>query len=289
MNLFVFGLGFSARHFAERERARFNAVRATVTEPERARSLAAETGFTLRAFGPEADDPRIAEDLADTDVLLISAPPGRDGDTVLARYRDTIAKSRIGWIGYLSTIGVYGDQGGAWIDETTPATPKSARSRDRLAVENAWLALGAETGKAVQVFRLSGIYGPGRNPIVKLRDGRTQRIVKPGQVFNRIHVADIAATLAASIERPRGGAVYNVTDDEPAPPQTVTEHAAELTGLPLPPEVDFETADLSPMARSFYGENKRVRNRLIREELGVQLAFPTYREGLAALVSDARR
>lgn len=204
MNLFVFGLGFSARHFAERERARFNAVRATVTEPERARSLAAETGFTLRAFGPEADDPRIAEDLADTDVLLISAPPGRDGDTVLARYRDTIAKSRIGWIGYLSTIGVYGDQGGAWIDETTPATPKSARSRDRLAVETAWLALGAETGKAVQVFRLSGIYGPGRNPIVKLRDGRTQRIVKPGQVFNRIHVADIAATLAASIERPRG-------------------------------------------------------------------------------------
>ncbi|ABY30779.1 SDR family oxidoreductase [Methylorubrum extorquens] len=289
MNLFVFGLGFSARHFAERERARFNAVRATVTEPERARSLAAETGFTLRAFGPEADDPRIAEDLADTDVLLISAPPGRDGDTVLARYRDTIAKSRIGWIGYLSTIGVYGDQGGAWIDETTPATPKSARSRDRLAVETAWLALGAETGKAVQVFRLSGIYGPGRNPIVKLRDGRTQGIVKPGQVFNRIHVADIAATLAASIERPRGGAVYNVTDDEPAPPQTVTEHAARLTGLPLPPEVDFETADLSPMARSFYGENKRVRNRLIREELGVQLAFPTYREGLAALVSDARR
>ena len=289
MNLFVFGLGFSARHFAERERARFNAVRATVTEPERARSLAAETGFTLRAFGPEADDPRIAEDLADTDVLLISAPPGRDGDTVLARYRDTIAKSRIGWIGYLSTIGVYGDQGGAWIDEATPATPKSARSRDRLAVENAWLALGAETGKAVQVFRLSGIYGPGRNPIVKLRDGRTQRIVKPGQVFNRIHVTDIAATLAASIERPRGGAVYNVTDDEPAPPQTVTEHAARLTGLPLPPEVDFETADLSPMARSFYGENKRVRNRLIREELGVQLAFPTYREGLAALVSDARR
>ncbi|CAO4142348.1 hypothetical protein LPLAFNJD_LOCUS1159 [Methylorubrum aminovorans] len=288
MNLFVFGLGFSARRFAERERARFDAVRATVTEPERARSLAAETGFTLRAFGPETDDPCIADDLADTDVLLISAPPSQDGDTVLARYRDAIAKSRVRWIGYLSTIGVYGDHGGAWIDETTPATPKSARSRGRLEVENAWLALGAETGKAVQVFRLSGIYGPGRNPIVKLREGRTQRIVKPGQVFNRIHVDDIAATLAASIERPRPGAVYNVTDDEPAPPQTVTEHAAALTGLPLPPEIDFETADLSPMARSFYGENKRVRNRLIREELGVRLAYPTYREGLAALVADAR-
>ncbi|GJE70596.1 SDR family oxidoreductase [Methylorubrum podarium] len=288
MNLFVFGLGFSARHFAERERARFRAVRATVTEPDRARSLAAETGFTVRAFGPGTDDPGIAAELADTDILLISAPPGEGGDTVLARYRDVIARSRIRWIGYLSTIGVYGDQGGAWIDETTPATPKSARSRDRLAVETAWLALGAETGKAVQVFRLSGIYGPGRNPIVKLREGRTQRIVKAGQVFNRIHVDDIAATLAASIEHPRAGAVYNVTDDEPAPPQTVTEHAAALTGLPLPPEIDFETADLSPMARSFYGENKRVRNRLIREELGVRLAYPTYREGLAALVADAR-
>ncbi|MEH3119463.1 MAG: SDR family oxidoreductase [Methylorubrum populi] len=288
MNLFVFGLGFSARHFSERERARFRTVRATVTEPARARPLAAETGFTVRAFGPDADDLRIADDLADTDVLLVSAPPGPDGDTALGRYREAIAKSRIGWIGYLSTIGVYGDHGGAWIDETTPATPKSARSRERLAVEEAWLRLGAETGKAVQVFRLSGIYGPGRNPIVKLREGRTQRIVKRDQVFNRIHVADIAAALAASIERPRPGAAYNVTDDEPAPPQTVIEHAAALTGLPLPPAVDFETADLSPMARSFYGENKRVRNRLIREELGVRLAYPTYREGLAALVADAQ-
>ncbi|MEE7458473.1 NAD(P)-dependent oxidoreductase [Methylorubrum populi] len=288
MNLFVFGLGFSGRHFVETERARFGTVRATVTEPARAESLAAETGFSVRAFGPESDDPRIAQDLADTDILLVSAPPGQDGDTALNRYRETIAGSRIGWIGYLSTIGVYGDQGGAWIDETTPATPKSDRSRDRLAVEEAWLALGAETGKAVQVFRLSGIYGPGRNPIVKLREGRTQRIVKRDQVFNRIHVADIAATLAASIARPRAGAVYNVTDDEPAPPQTVIEHAAALTGLPLPPAVDFETARLSPMARSFYGENKRVRNRLIREELGVDLTYPTYREGLAALVADAQ-
>jgi len=177
--------------------------------------------------------------------------------------------------------------GGAWIDETTPATPKSARSKERLAVEEAWLSLGARSGKAVQMFRLSGIYGPGRSPITKLREGRSQRIVKQGQVFNRIHVADIAATLEASLDRPRPGAVYNVTDDEPAPPQTVIEHAARLTGLPLPPEVDFETADLSPMARSFYGENKRVRNRLIREELGVSLAYPTYREGLAILAGEA--
>ncbi|WCS22861.1 SDR family oxidoreductase [Methylobacterium sp. NMS14P] len=283
MNLFVFGLGFTGRHFAERARARFGTVRATVTDPAAADRVAAETGFAMRAFGPEADDPRIAADLADTDVLLVSAPPGEAGDPVLACHADAVAASRIRWIGYLSTIGVYGDQGGAWIDEATPATPRSARSKVRLDAEAAWLALGAATGKAVQVFRLSGIYGPGRNPIVKLREGRSQRIVKAGQVFNRIHVDDIATTLLASIDRPRPGAIYNVTDDEPTAPQTVTEHAAALTGLPLPPEIDFETADLSPMARSFYGENKRVRNRLIRDELGVALAYPTYREGLAAL------
>ena len=283
MNLFVFGLGFTGRRFAERARDRFAIVRATVTEAASADRIAAETGFTMRAFGPEADDPRIADDLADTDALLVSAPPGEEGDPVLARYEAAVRASRIGWIGYLSTIGVYGDQGGAWIDETTPAAPRSARSRIRLDAEAAWLKLGAETGKAVQVFRLSGIYGPGRNPIVKLREGRSQRIVKAGQVFNRIHVDDIATTLLASIDRPRAGAVYNVTDDEPAAPQTVTEHAAALTGLPLPPEIDFETADLSPMARSFYGENKRVRNALIRDELGVTLAHPTYREGLESL------
>lgn len=283
MNLFVFGLGFTGRRFAERARDRFETVRATVTEPASAERLAAESGFAMRAFGPQADDPRIAADLAETDVLLVSAPPGENGDPVLARYADAIAASRIGWIGYLSTIGVYGDQQGAWIDETTPANPRSARSKIRLDAEEAWLALGARTGKAVQIFRLSGIYGPGRNPIVKLREGRSQRIVKAGQVFNRIHVDDIATTLLASIDRPRAGAIYNVTDDEPTAPQTVTEHAAALTGLPLPPEIDFETADLSPMARSFYGENKRVRNRRIREELGVDLAYPTYREGLAAL------
>ncbi|WP_375455091.1 SDR family oxidoreductase [uncultured Methylobacterium sp.] len=287
MTLFVFGLGFSARRFAQAARGRFETIHATVTDADKARAITAETGFAMRAFGPDADDPRIPADLAGSDALLVSVPPDRDGDPVLRRFRADIARSRIGWIGYLSTIGVYGDHAGAWIDEATPATPKSARSRERLAVEDAWLALGAETGKAVQVFRLSGIYGPGRNPIAKLRDGRAQRIVKAGQVFNRIHIDDIAATLLASLDRPRNGAVYNVTDDEPAAPQTVTEYAAALTGLPLPPEVDFETADLSPMARSFYGENKRVQNRLIREELGVTLAYPTYREGLDALKGEA--
>ena len=286
MKLFVFGLGFTGRRFAERARERFTTIVGTVTDPDAAARVAAETGFAMYAFGPDADDAGIAEDLAASDALLVSAPPGAGGDPVLRRYADAIAASRIGWIGYLSTIGVYGDQGGAWIDETTPAAPRSARSRIRVEAEAAWFDLGARTGKAVQVFRLSGIYGPGRNPIVKLREGRSQRIVKAGQVFNRIHVDDIATTLLASLDRPRPGAVYNVTDDEPTPPQTVTEHAASLANLPLPPEIDFETADLSPMARSFYGENKRVRNRLIGEELGVRLAYPTYREGLAALADE---
>ena len=286
MNLFVFGLGFTARRFALAARGRFARIGATVTDPAGAEIIAADTGFAMRAFGPEADDTRIAVDLADADALLVSVPPGPDGDPVLRRYAGAIEGSRIAWIGYLSTIGVYGDQAGAWIDETTPPAPRSARSTVRVEAEEAWLALGRRAGKAVQVFRLSGIYGPGRNPIVKLREGRSQRIVKAGQVFNRIHVDDIAATLLASLDRPRGGAVYNVTDDEPTAPQTVTEHAAAITGLPLPQEIDFETADLSPMARSFYGENKRVRNRLIREELGVRLAYPTYREGLAALKAE---
>ena len=285
MNLFVFGLGFTGRRFAEAARGRFATIRGTVTDAEAARRLAAETGFTLRAFGPKADDPAIAADLADSDALLVSAPPDAEGDPVLPHYAEAVAGSRIGWIGYLSTIGVYGDQAGAWIDETTPPAARSERTRARLLAEEAWLGLGARTGKAVQVFRLSGIYGPGRNPIVKVREGRSQRIVKKGQVFNRIHVDDIATTLLASLDRPRNGAIYNVTDDEPTPPQVVIEHAAALAGLPPPPEVDFETADLSPMARSFYGENKRVRNRLIREELGVSLAYPTYREGLAALAN----
>ena len=286
MNLFVFGLGFTGRRFAEAARGRVITIRGTVTEDEAARRIAAETGFTMRAFGPKAADPQIAADLADSDALLVSVPPDAEGDPVLPHYAEAIAGSRIGWIGYLSTIGVYGDQGGAWIDETTPPAARSGRTRSRLVAEEAWLALGARTGQAVQVFRLSGIYGPGRNPIVKVREGRSQRIVKKGQVFNRIHVDDIATTLLASLDRPRNGAIYNVTDDEPTPPQVVIEHAATLAGLPPPPEVDFETADLSPMARSFYGENKRVRNRLIREELGVSLAYPTYREGLAALADE---
>ncbi len=218
------------------------------------------------------------------DALLVSIPPDEEGDPVLARFAGAIASaSHLSWIGYLSTIGVYGDHGGAWIDEATPPKPVSDRSKERLAAENAWLDLGARSGKAVHIFRIAGIYGPGRNALKNLADGTAKRIVKPGQVFNRIHVADIAAVLMASIERPRAGAIYNLADDEPAPAQDVVAYAAGLAGVPPPPEVPFAEVRLGPMAASFYGESKRASNRLIKDELGVRLRYPTYREGLQAL------
>ena len=283
MCLFVFGLGYSAGSFVDRERRRFTRILATVTSAEKARALAAE-GIDARVFGPEGRDPRIAEDLRDARALLVSIPPGEGGDPALAAYADAIAAApQLRWIGYLSTIGVYGDHGGAWIDETTPPNPTSARSRRRLAAEEAWLALGRRTGKPVQVFRLAGIYGPSRNPLAQLAAGTATRIVKPGQVFNRIHVDDIAAAVAASLDRSRAGAVYNVADDEPAPPQDVVAHAARLADVEPPPEIPFDEASLSSMARSFYGETKRVSNRLLKQELGLTLRYPTYREGLAAL------
>ncbi len=185
------------------------------------------------------------------------------------------------WVGYLSTTGVYGDRGGAWVDEADALAPVNERSRWRVAAEAAWAA----TGLPVMTFRLAGIYGPGRSALDRLREGRAQRVVKAGQVFSRIHVDDVATVLRTSMERPAPGRAYNVADDEPAPPQDVIAYAAELLGLPPPPEVAFEAAGLSAMARSFYGESKRVSNRRMREELGVAPAFPDYRAGLRAILA----
>jgi nucleoside-diphosphate-sugar epimerase len=284
VNLFVFGLGYTSLHFVRSQAPRFARVSGTVRSAGKAETLRGE-GIEALAFGPDARDPAIPARLAEADALLVSVPPDPEaGDPVIEAYGDMIASSpRLAWIGYLSTIGVYGDQGGAWIDETAPLHASSARTRARVAVERAWLDLGERAGKPVQVFRLAGIYGPGRNALVNLRAGTAKRILKPGQVFNRIHADDIAAVLAASLDRPRAGAVYNVADDEPAPPQDVVAYAAELMGVEPPPETPFAAASLSPMGRSFYGENKRVSNRLIREELGVDLAYPSYREALRAL------
>lgn len=189
---------------------------------------------------------------------------------------------RLKWAGYLSTTGVYGNHDGGWVDESTPLTPSTRRGKWRVAAEAEWQAI---PGLPLHIFRLAGIYGPGRGPFAKVRAGTARRIIKPGQVFSRIHVDDIARILAASIARPDPGAVYNLCDDDPAPPQDVLTHAAELLNLPLPPAEDFATAEMTPMARSFYAESKRVRNNRIKEELGVKLKYPTYRDGLADLLA----
>jgi dTDP-4-dehydrorhamnose reductase len=283
MKLFVFGLSYTAQAFIRSKHAQWSRVSGTVRHAEKARQLQL-AGIRAYPLMEEFDASGLAADIRSADALLVSAPPSDKGDPCLGRFRAAIASAdNLRWIGYLSTTGIYGDHGGAWIDESTPPTPQSARSVERLAAEQDWQTFGREAGKPVQVFRLSGIYGPGRNPLVNLARGTAHRIVKPGQVFSRIHVDDIAAVLWASMQRSRQGAVYNVADDEPAPPQDVVSYAAHLANVAPPPEVPYEAADLSPMARSFYAENKRVSNRLIKEELGVRLSYPTYREGLQAL------
>lgn len=284
MNLVVFGLGFTSEAFLRFAEGRFSSVVATVRSAEKA-VRKTKPGCEVLVFNEESADPKISEALSKADAVLISAGPDEKGDPVLRRFAHDIEASKsIGWIGYLSTIGVYGDADGGWVDESVPPNPSHARTQRRVEVEQEWLALSARSGKATQIFRLAGIYGPGRNPIINL-DQRAQRVIKKGQVFNRIHVDDIAQVLLASIAKPRQGAVYNVSDNEPAPPQDVLLFAAEVTGREPPPEVPFEQAVMSEMARSFYADNKRVSNRLIREELGVELRYPTYREGVGSLAS----
>ncbi len=216
--------------------------------------------------------------------LLISAAPGEHGDPVLAELRDVIAAraAKLEWAGYLSTTGVYGDHGGDWVDESAALTPATKRGEMRVEAEAAWASI---PDLPLHVFRLAGIYGPGRGPFSKVRAGTARRIIKEGQVFSRIHVEDIAQVLAASIAQPDPGTIYNVCDDDPAPPQDVIAHAAELLGVPIPPAIPFEKADLSPMARSFYSESKKVRNDRIKTALGVRLRYPSYRDGLAHLLT----
>ncbi|PUB17014.1 SDR family oxidoreductase [Yoonia sediminilitoris] len=217
--------------------------------------------------------------------LLISAAPDAAGDPVLAALHDEISKraGQFAWVGYLSTTGVYGDHQGQWVDEQTPLTPSTKRGMARVDAEAAW---GAIPGLPLHIFRLAGIYGPGRGPFAKVRAGTARRIIKPNQIFSRTHVADIARVLAASIARPNPGAVYNVCDNDPAPPEDVIAYAANLLGLPVPAAEDFETADMTPMARSFYAESKKVRNDRIKDELGVDLLFPDYKSGLRALLAQ---
>ena len=217
--------------------------------------------------------------------LLISASPAEDGDPVLTELRDEIAQraSQFAWVGYLSTTGVYGDHQGDWVDENTPLPPATKRGIARVEAEAAWASI---PNLPLHIFRLAGIYGPGRGPFSKVRNGTARRIIKKGQIFSRTHVADIARVLAASINKPNPGAAYNVCDNDPAPPEDVIAYAAELLGLPVPPAVDYDTAEMTPMARSFYAESKKVRNDRIKDELGVELLYPDYKSGLKALLAQ---
>ncbi len=253
----------------------------TTRSAEKAAKFEAEGKEPL--IWPGAD---LEEAMAEASYVLVSAGPEAEGDPVLRHTRDLISKAapHLKWVGYLSTTGVYGDHSGGWVDEATALTPSTRRGQLRVEAEGAWQALAQETGLPLHIFRLAGIYGPGRGPFAKVRDGTARRIIKAGQVFSRIHVEDIAQVLAASIARPNPGAIYNLCDDDPAPPEDVIEHAAKLLSLPIPPAVDYETAEMTPMARSFYAESKRVSNTRIKEELGVRLLYPDYRAGLAALL-----
>ena len=272
--LLSIGHGYSARALARLLLPQGWRIIATTRSPAKAEMLRSEgVEPILWAGGPLP--------LAEATHLLTSVAPDGSGDPVLAAQKNAlVAAQHLVWVGYLSTVGVYGDHGGGWVDEDTPLTPSTTRGVQRVAAEAAWQALGLP----LQIFRLAGIYGPGRGPFEKVRDGTARLILKPGQVFSRIHVEDIAQVLAASIARPDPGRIYNVCDDAPSPPEDVLAYAAELLGLPRPPEVPFDPSQMTPMAASFYAENKRVRNDRIKAELGVTLRYPDFRAGLEAML-----
>jgi nucleoside-diphosphate-sugar epimerase len=273
------GLGYTASTLARRLAADGWHIIGTAQSADGAARIRA-LGYEALIFDGTAPSADLHRALATATHMLVSAPPNAEGDPLLRHHAGDLTDT-LAWIGYLSTVGVYGDHGGAWVDEATPPKPVSNRSRQRLTAEQAWLELAKRTGTRTEIFRLAGIYGPGRGPLETVRKGTARAIIKPGQVFNRIHVEDIANVLAAAVARPTGHAIYNVTDDEPAPPQDVLVHAALLLGLPAPPSEDFDTADLTPVARGFYSECKRVANARIKNTLGVTLTYPTYRDGLA--------
>lgn len=287
MNLLILGAGYSGRAIAARFRAAGFDVAGTTRSPEKAAELE-EAGIRPLIYDGARLTPELEHALFRASHLVQSIAPGPQGDAMpdLLRLRLSTLAPDLVWIAYLSTVGVYGDHGGEWVNEETPCNPEAARGTERLIAEQEWLDLGAGAGIAVSVLRLSGIYGPGRNTFINLSQGTARRLVKPGQVFNRIRVEDIGRATLHLACKALGG-IYNVTDDEPAPPQDVVTEAARLMGIEPPPEQDFASAELSPMARSFYGKNQRVSNAKLKST-GFSFLFPDYRMSLANLAEDMR-
>lgn len=278
---FIFGLGFTGSRFAASLKADGFEVSGTT------RSGGEVKGIQTFAYGPDADLGVGLEALKQATHILLSVPPGPDGDPVLAEFGEVIAaNTALEWVGYLGTTGVYGDHAGGEVDETSALAPTGERGARRVASEAGWLALWREYDVPVHIFRLAGIYGPGRNALAQAKAGTGRRLIKPGHKFSRIHVDDIVAILRASMAQLRPGAAYNVCDDKPSESAEVAEYAAKLLGIDPPPAIPFAQAELSPMARSFYLDNKTVSNARIKQELGVTLQYPTYREGLQALLKD---
>jgi nucleoside-diphosphate-sugar epimerase len=289
-HLFCFGLGYSATALARRLIAEGWTVSGTCRSVDRQAALSAD-GIAAALFDGSTPLADARSRLAAATHVLSSVPPGADGDPVLRRHFDDLAEcGHLRWVGYLSTTGVYGDRGGDWVDEDSPLEPSGERGARRVTAEAWWLDLWWDHQLPVHLFRLAGIYGPGRNALETVRSGRAKRIYKAGQVFSRIHVADIAQTLDRSMARPNPGRAYNVCDDDPAPPDEVIKFACALLGVAPPPVIPYHEAEpeMSAMARSFYRDNKRVRNDRIKKELGVVLEYPDYKTGLRALLSDYR-
>ena len=285
--LICLGLGYSAERFVAAFGGKFARIFATVRGKERAAILNAYSDGKLKVlvFDGKSATPELEQAIGEADAALISIPQDADGDPVLRSCGGALARARqLHAVVYLSTVGVYGDCRGDWVDEQTPPAAQSPRARERLDAERAWQEFGARKNIAVAILRLAGIYGPGRNALTQIAHGGARRIVKPGQVFNRIHVDDIAQAIDAALTR-RAAGIFNVADDEPSPPGDPLVFAADLIGIAPPPEIAFAQAapTMSPLALSFWQECRRVRNDKLKRELGVTLRYPTYREGLRAL------
>lgn len=289
MNAFFFGLGFSSTAAAMHMLAsgQYAAIGGTVRSAEKAQLLRAK-GLLAHVFDGTAPGATLGADLRQSSHVIFSIAPGADGDPALLHHRsDLDMATNLEWLCYYSTVGVYGDFGGAWIDENAPLVPRNERSDRRVLAEQVWRDYAARRGVPLTILRLAGIYGPGRSTFDKLREGTSRRVVKQGQVFNRIHVDDIGRVTALAAAARLAG-TFNLGDDEPAPPQEVIAHAAAMLGVQPPPEIAYETAEMTPMQRSFYSDNKRVSNAAIKQALDIELLYPTYREGLASILDKER-